>query len=156
MDSIEKPRVLVIMIGALVLLNLATLGFLWFRKPPMPPGHRGEAAAEYLIAEVGLTPDQAADYKLLIQEHQANMRSINDSVRYHKILLFNNININDSTVTSMEASAVARLQAQLELNTFNHFVKVRALCSPVQALKFDKVIGDVLQMMAPPGPPGKR
>lgn len=156
MDSIEKPRVLVIMIGALVLLNLATMGFLWFRKPPMPPGHRGEAAAEYLIAEVGLTPGQAADYRVLIQDHQAKMRSINDSIRYHKVLLFNNLNINDSTVLSIESKAIARFQAELELNTFSHFVKVRALCSPVQAVKFDKAIGDVLRMMAPPGPPGKK
>ncbi len=156
MNSIEKPKVLVAMIGALLLLNLVTLGFLWFRKPPMPPGHRGEAAAEYLIAEVGFTPSQVAEYRVLIQEHQVNMHSINDSIRYHKLLLFNNLTINDSTVTLLESSTIAAFQTALERNTFNHFSKVRALCSPDQVVRFDKVIADVLQMMAPHGPPGKR
>jgi protein CpxP len=156
MDYFDKSRVLTAAIAILVLLNLFTLAFLWLSKPPHPAGPRGDAPAEYLIETVGLTPGQKQAYRELIAEHQAAMRSTHDSIRYHKTQLFNNLQVEDSINAEVEAAAIGRFQRDIEMNTYAHFSKVRALCSPVQVVKFDKVIGDVLHMMAPPGPPEKR
>jgi protein CpxP len=152
MNYFDKSRILVIMITLLVILNLATLSFLWINRSPHPERRGGDAPAQYLIEQVGLTPDQQAAYRVLIRDHQGRMHSIHDSIRFHKIQLFRNLQGIDSTAAKVESATIGRFQETLEMNTFNHFLKVRALCSPVQAIKFDKVIDDVLRMMAPPGP----
>ncbi len=153
MNHFDKARVLMFMVALLVILNLGIVAFLWSSRPPHPGGRRGEAPAQYLIEKVGLTPDQQVAYRELIQEHQQNIRSINDSIRYHKIQLFKYLHTSDSTIAKAESFRISQFQQQLEMTTFNHFLKVRTLCSPVQAVKFDKVIDEVLRMMAPDGPP---
>jgi protein CpxP len=156
MSRIDKPRILIITVAVLVALNLATLTFLWLNNRPHPRGRQGEAPAQYLIEQVGLTPDQITAYRALIQEHQSNMRSINDSIRYHKLQLFSYLQSADSSNARRESGRIGDLQKAVEMNTFDHFLKVRALCDPFQEVKFDNVIGEVLRMMAPPGPPGKK
>ncbi len=153
MNYFDKSRVLIAMVALLVVLNVATLGFLWTQRPPHPRGRPGGPPAQYLIEKVGLTPDQQVTYKELIQSHQQHMRSINDSIRYHKIQLFKYLTTPDSTMAYAESARIGSFQQSLEMSTFSHFSSVRALCSPVQVIKFDKVIDDVLKMMAPPPPP---
>ena len=48
----------------------------------------------------------------------------------------------------------AAQQARLDILPFEHFKKVRALCTTEQQIKFDQIIEQVMQMLAPPQNPG--
>ena len=161
MNYFYKSRFLLILIFTLVLLNLGTLTFMWLSRPPMPgqgrQGGRGENAGEFLVEQVGFNADQREKYSLMREAHQEMARQTQDSLRFYKNSLFRNLPTRDLIAAERASSNIARLQRKLEMNTFNHFVAVRNLCTPEQTKKFDAIIEDVLKMMAPPqGPPRQR
>ncbi len=157
MNYFGKTKILVVMIFALILLNLSTLTFMWINRPQRGPGPGGEGPGRYLMEEVGFTTDQREAYHKLMEEHRSITDSTNDSIRVYKKQLFSYLPSGNLSGAELTASSIARLQKKLELNTFNHFVKVRALCTTAeQTRKFDNTIEDVLKMMAPAGPRGKR
>ncbi|WP_315816860.1 hypothetical protein [Paraflavitalea speifideaquila] len=58
----------------------------------------------------------------------------------------------------VKADEIGILQKQLDLITFQHFQRVRALCKPEQVLKFDTVVKEIVNRMTGgwrnPGKPG--
>jgi hypothetical protein len=57
------------------------------------------------------------------------------------------------------ASAIGKTMQSIDLATYEHFKKLRAICRPDQQQQFDDIILDVVSMMhrqGPPGPPGGR
>jgi hypothetical protein len=61
------------------------------------------------------------------------------------------------TSIQIKSNHVAAAEQQLEIFTFRHFQKLRAICNREQQKKFDSIIKDVLRRMSPgrrpPGPP---
>ncbi|NOT76159.1 MAG: periplasmic heavy metal sensor [Cyclobacteriaceae bacterium] len=158
MNYIDKSRFMVFMIVALVLLNLGTLGVVFMNRPPHGgpgPGRSPEGPGMLLMDKVGFTEEQRAAYRLLMDEHRNLMHSSEDSIRFYKEQLFSYLPASNSTSAELSAVAISRLQKKIEMTTFDHFVKVRALCTPDQATKFDAIIQEVLKMMAPPKGPGQ-
>ncbi|CAN5123818.1 hypothetical protein BH09BAC3_BH09BAC3_30090 [soil metagenome] len=155
MNYFDKPRILVTIIIVLIVLNIATMSFMWLNRPPHEPGRGGARPANFLIEKVGFSPEQIETYHGLMEEHQRASTSINDSLRFYKSLTFSYLPQNNTAAVKESVSSVGRLQQQMEMNTFEHFVKVRALCTPEQAVKFDAVINEVLKMMVP-GPQPKK
>ena len=61
--------------------------------------------------------------------------------------------------TDTLAQRIGIVQAQIDLETFDHFSQLRSLLNEGQAKKFDNVIQDVLRTMGPrqgPPPGGQR
>ncbi|MEI9958666.1 MAG: hypothetical protein WDM90_20685 [Ferruginibacter sp.] len=85
-------------------------------------------------------------------EHQAGQKPLQDSIRSAKETLFDLLKqpaAPDSLVQAASNKAAAA-DAQLELFTFKHFQKLRAICTVTQQKKFDEIIQDVLHRMAMP------
>ena len=159
MNYFYKSRFLLFLIFILVLLNLGTLIFMWLSRPPMPDrqGGRGENAGKFLVEQVGFNAEQQEKYSQLREAHQEMAHQTQDSLRFYKNSLFDNLPTRDSIAADRASANIARLQRKLEMNTFNHFVAVRNLCTAEQTKKFDAIIEDVLKMMAPSqGPPRQR
>ena len=172
MNFFEKPKILTYTIIALFLLNFGTLAFMWLHKPPPPPeferregppGHEmgqehdrrdGERPADFISHELNFSQQQKADFEKLKQEHQTVMKQAHDDMKKNKDEIFSYISKgqNDSVKVNQLADNIAKDQKQIELATYNHFQKVRALCDDNQKKKFDEIIGEVLRMMAPPDP----
>ncbi len=169
MNYFDKPKIMGALILALLVLNFGTLAFMWFNKPhpprpefmfngnPPPPGQE-ERPGEFLIHELNLNQSQLADFIKLRDEHQNAMKQVIEENQKNKDELFKMISAPqvDSAKLNQVTDNIAKGQKQIELATFIHFQKVRALCDDNQKKKFDEIIGDVLKMMAssPPGPKG--
>ena len=82
----ENSKFLKVVIIILLLINLATLGFMWTRKgPPMgPPPHRD--LVEFLSRELNLSQEQKEKFETLKNEHRATPAQISMAKR-------NNVNI---------------------------------------------------------------
>jgi Spy/CpxP family protein refolding chaperone len=158
MNNNSNKRWLAIAIALLLVANVVTLILLWSKSgkgkednPPQGP------VFEYVVKELQLDQQQQDAYAKLRTEHQQGQRMISDSMRKVKdafFALLKDVNTPDSLV-AMNARKAADMETQLELLTFKHFQKVRAICTPDQQQKFDKIIEEVLHRMARPrgGPP---
>jgi len=151
-------------IGLLVITaNIITLALLWARKKPVDPPRREIRGPvfDFLTRELQLDASQQAAYALLRDEHQKGQAVLQDSIRMAKDAFFALLKkpalTNEELLSSSKVAAYA--DEQLDLYTFKHFQKVRAICTPSQQLKFDSVIQDVLHRMSPAaggGQPNRR
>ena len=162
MNNFTNNRLLPVITLLLLTANIVTLALLWAHKggdsgdrnPPPPPGQ----VFEFVNNELKLDSMQREAYKKLREEHQAAQKPLQDSIRKAKdnfFALLQQGNTPDSTMQLFSKRA-SNAEQQLEILTFKHFQKLRALCNADQQKKFDTIIQDVLRRMAPPkrqGPP---
>lgn len=148
----------------LVTANIVTLTLLWTNhksrdqeNKKMPP-LQGEVF-EFINNELKLDSSQRDKYRKLREEHRVVQSTIQDSLRKLKddfFALLKQPGSSDSSIL-LAAKRVSGTVQQMELLTFRHFQKVRALCSVEQQQKFDDIIQEVLRRMAPrknrQGPP---
>ena len=166
MTTSTNNRWFTIVILLLLTANIATLTILWMNhkgggrgdnKPPPPQGQ----VFEFITNELKLDSSQQAAYSKLREEHQAGQKAIQDSMRKAKDAFFALLQQPGTDEATVQAAAkkASDAQQQMEMLTFRHFQKVRAICNPEQQKKFDTIIQDVLRRMAPArrqGPPPPR
>lgn len=157
----RETRFLKIIIVALLLVNTGTLGYLWMDRdrerhdgPPHrhdgPPGPRGGAAA-FLNEALRLSDAQEASYRTLRERHHATVLDIREEMRVDKRSLYALMKSTDTLNSRSDAQqwldSLAAKQRRIEAITYDHFLEVRALCTPQQQQKFDAVIGEALEHM---------
>ncbi|HRO70377.1 MAG TPA: Spy/CpxP family protein refolding chaperone [Chitinophagaceae bacterium] len=143
--SNPRNKNLLIIIGVLLLTNIALLVFFLSQKP----GKQSTAAVknerpgigEMLKNEVGFTDDQIAKYKELKEEQRQTIKPMYDDMRKTKESMFQLLGhpAADSLVNQV-TDAIAQKQKALDLQTFSYFRKVRSLCTAEQQPKYDSLI----------------
>lgn len=155
----EKNKFLMIVIVFLLILNLGTLTFLFIGRgqgrPHGGPPHRKGGPAGFIIEELKFDAQQQTAFNDLKQEHQGQMRMMEDSMRIQRDLLPDLIVSGNRAKADSVSYVISGYQRKIEMFTYDHFVKVQGLCNEEQKKKFKNIIGDILKMMAPPkgGPP---
>lgn len=149
----EKLDFYKIVIAVLLLLNLGTLGFLWYNRPPRP-GQEGPF--RFLVQTTGMDESQQKAYAELRDRHHQKMmdfRQRNGQIR-DKLYALLGADTSKNAEIAMLTDSIASLRREEEQLTFQHFQAVRALCRPDQQTKFDAAIGEAIRSMGPP-PPGR-
>lgn len=170
MTDFLKNRWLHILTILLLIANIVTLTLLWTNNkknadakiPPPPSG----PVFEFITKELSLNQQQQDAYKILRDKHRAAQLVLQDSIRKSKDVFFELMKLPDvsDSILQKASSKGTAFQQQLDILTFKHFQKVRALCNAEQQIKFDNVIQDALRKMAVarphgpggPPPPGER
>jgi hypothetical protein len=152
----EKTKLLTITVFGLLLLNLGLLLFLWRNgnqhRPPQEGRGAQEKALNYLMDELKFDAAQRTACGVFIQTHRYHMDSLQNINRQNRDRLYENLKTGDSTA----ALSIGAVQSQVELEAFNYFRRIRALCRDDQKAAFDHVIYDAMRMMKPPMPPEGR
>ncbi|MES2773364.1 MAG: periplasmic heavy metal sensor [Bacteroidota bacterium] len=153
MNNISRQKWMLPLLLILVVANLATLVYLWLpaKKQPGLPNRNG---FDLLVKELQMTEAQQATYTKLRDEHQRIVRPLREQIRNAKDDLFELLDNDTVSQTVVEAAAAkpALIQQQMDMASFQHFKKLRAICTPAQQLKFDDIIQDVIRQMGlPPG-----
>ena len=169
MSNTTNNRWLTIITLLLLTANVVTLALLWANKkpdreqfnPPPPPPQPGGQVFEFITRELQLDSAQQETYRKLRDEHQSQVRPLQDSIRRAKDSFFDLLkqeNVSDSIVES-SGKKIGNLEQQRDVFTFRHFQKLRVICNNEQKIKFDSVIRQALHQMGQPrGPrpgPGK-
>jgi Spy/CpxP family protein refolding chaperone len=126
-----------------------------FFSPPPPPPPGGQAF-EFLTHELKLDEAQQEAYKKLREEHQSQVRPLQDSIGKSKDSFFDLLKqetVSDSIIENF-SSKIGNLEQQRDVFTFRHFQKLRAICNKEQQIKFDSIIQQALKQMAPARRPG--
>ena len=152
-SSTNKTLVLIIVV--LLLTNIAVLGyFLWYKKSDLPLKAEKErnGIAEPLEKEVGFSADQLAQYKLLKDKQRELIRPMYEDMRKSKDSLFQLLATKDATDSAVVnlAGTIGEKQRTLDLLTFSHFKRVRALCKPDQEVKYDSMLVRMFRKMGRP------
>lgn len=152
----ETARFLKIVIIALLLINTATLAFMWMQNRPGGPIPPRESVFDFLTRELKLDEEQRRQYEALRDEHHAMVEELQHTSRQLHQQYFSQLHgakTDSATILDM-AENMAGIQKQIDLITFYHFQKVRTICRPEQQKRFDVVIEEALRMMAPRPPHG--
>ncbi len=159
MNNHPKNRFWIIMVIILVIMNIATIATFWFLRENDPAKRQGQGrgAMNFLVKELQLDSLQQEKFKDLREEHQQQMREVRTQIRDAKDAMFALLKSPEASDTIIEKASLvtAALEAKIDIITFRHFKKVRALCDSSQQIKFDSIISQVVKMIAP-GPGGNR
>jgi protein CpxP len=166
MNFFTKIRVTTWIIGLLVLLNVLTLGTIWFqqfRRPPAPPplqDQRSENQQRFLERELGLTEQQSQQFQTLRKQFFLQSNAIMQAIHQLRKTMTDELfsSSPDTQKAQKLAEEIGAKQAEQERLSFNHFLELKAVCQPAQQEKFQALMRDLLEMMKPPellGPPGE-
>ena len=149
-----KSKLFNITIILLLLVNTVAVAFILLkkdkhRKPPPPQEQRG-SAFDFLVKELKLDSNQISQYSELRGIHKNSADSILTIKRETKDSLFSLLKTNSAADANVQQqlNIIAQLERNLDELTFNHFKKVRALCTAQQQVTFDEVIAKALRMQA--------
>jgi protein CpxP len=139
MKNLVKNKITGWLIAILVLANIATLVFFWI-------GHlrnqRNNSPKEFLANKLNFSYSQRDAYFDLAKEHNETARAIRKEVKLNKEAFFNLLksdHVLDSVKTKAALEVSLSIQS-LDILTFEHFEKVRAICTPVQKKIFDDLV----------------
>ena len=152
--AIAKNKVLLIIVGVLLLVNLGVL--LLFVNMKQPGGRVRDRVrqgmSEVLEKKAGFTPQQLKAYQELREQHWAKMKPLLGDMRAAKDSFYRLLyqpSVADSTLSRVAAAIGVRQQA-IDMQTFRHFQQVRALCTPEQRPKLDSLIHQVVSRTGAP------
>jgi Spy/CpxP family protein refolding chaperone len=163
MSNNTNNRWFTVIVLLLLTANIVTLALLWINKkpergflndPPPPPPPGGQAF-EFITHELKLDAAQQEAYKKLRDEHQSQVRPLQDSIGKAKDSFFELLKLENVTDSMVErySKKIGNMEQQRDVFTFRHFQKLRAICNKEQQIKFDSVIQQALKQMAPPRGP---
>jgi Spy/CpxP family protein refolding chaperone len=158
----ESAKFLKTTIVVLLLVNIATLVFMWTSRHSegsMQPAPGGPSrVAEYLTHELNLTVDQQKKFEELRDVNHEKIQELNQkSGKMHKEYfdMLGSPQLDSGKMMQL-ADSMSACTKKIELLTFEHFREVRALCNAEQQKKFDVIIQDALRMMSPKRPRPER
>lgn len=149
MEKQNRSKVFLVIIGILLIANIAMLSFFLMKKDNGRNEKRPDRKAmiaDFLKKEIGFNQAQLQQYDTLSDRHRDNVRKMYDNHRSSKDNQFKQLaasNFSDSIINNM-ADQSAASQKIMELQMFNHLKNIRALCTPEQLPKFDSLFVKIL------------
>lgn len=162
MMKIDKTKLLLTLVVLLTILNVTTLASIWrlvdLRSLSiMPPPHGGPK--DFIISKLDLDEEQQKVFEGLRQEHFQEMKILQENIRAEKDAMYDLLKSNqpDTVASYQHIARIMQNEERLERITFDHFRKVRVICTPEQQQHFDVIIDEVMHMiMRPPRPENHR
>ena len=149
----EKTKLLTISIIGLLLLNFATLGFLFLSGPKghRPPHEVRQMPKEIIIEKLHFDNQQQKDYTKLIEWHHGEITRLDKNIREAKNELYSllgknqiDVKVKDSLITVINSN-----QKQIEETHFKHFTDIKKLCHPNQLEGFNDLTEELSRIFAP-------
>ena len=157
MSYFNRNKWWVVAFVLLIIMNLTTLTTLWvIQDRRWPPSiNQRSGIVDYLVKELGFDSIQKKQLIELRNNHEERLMGMRGKTRDAKDALFALLtkdNVPDSMIQKA-AYASSENDQQIDVLTFQHFQKIRSLCTPDQKIKFNAIIGELIRSQGPP-PPG--
>jgi len=151
----NNNRFLKIVIIVLILINLGTLGFIWFRTAKSDTSIRRSVAAGFLVKELDLSDAQRKEYFRMRRNHRITLWKLEEADQSLHSRFFNQLfsETPDLKMVHDLADSIAANRKKMELLTYEHFMHVRQILTPGQQEKFEKIFDEVISIVLPPPPP---
>jgi len=140
----------------LMLLNIASIGFMWWKNMPHHFDRRQEEkATEYIIHELNLDAKQQLAYTALLKTHREEMKEADRDLMKTKDALFDQLqeDIMDSSKVINAAALIGKAEERNSLLILHHFQQLKAICNDEQKKKLLTVLKGILGRMKNHPPP---
>jgi Spy/CpxP family protein refolding chaperone len=158
MNYFKNNIILLLVITALILVNLALVFFAFTnketRKPPMTQEERMRHTEEKLKNEVGFNDDQIKKYEELRKQHFESIHPKFEQLEQTKESFLNLVyqnNLTDSAIQSGSAK-ICEEQRSIDEQMLRHFVSLRQLATEEQRPKLDSFLQRIIKRMTGKGP----
>jgi hypothetical protein len=144
-----------ITIGVLLIINIVLMVLLFQRPSPPEHGKPPVGPRKMMEQRMQFDANQVAKFDVLIQQHQAALKPVRDSISFHRKALAALLKSNESDLSTVNnhAQRIGNLQTQLELINHDHFLQVRGLCTTEQLPAFNNLIEEVSGIISNSPPP---
>jgi Spy/CpxP family protein refolding chaperone len=150
----NRPSFPWILVLLLIGINIGLMVFLWAGNGHKPPKPRGE---KIMVEEIlGMDEKQRISFKEIQDAHFAVTDSMRSSLRAQRDSAFQQLKGGnpDSVAVNRHLSRLGAITQAIETEIFNHFMEVRAACTPAQVPKFDgALLEEILHRRHRNGPP---
>lgn len=145
MNRLKNTKVLVGIIIFLMLVNIATLSFLWFTRPTAKKersDHKKTPDVErFLKRKLNLSDDQTRLFQEARDDHfAATQHLVKAMQKDRKELMKLLAQKPDSAEVNHLIRKMSRTQMDLERASFEHMQRLRSYCTEKQQPKFDSVM----------------
>lgn len=159
MDWLSKQKTYVWLVILLVIINLATLIFLWIGRPKPPEMSEGKRpdTNKFLKNELGLNDAQNKKLKDLREELFDTTETLRELLWSRKHLLQEESFKDTADLVQVKSlvTEIGNIEALLEMLRFDHFTLVKKVLTEEQSKKFKSIISENGKLK--PGPfEGKR
>jgi len=149
----SKIKLLTIAVIALILINISTLAFFFFKAPrPMDQ----KSPKEAVIEKLHFDENQVASYDELIKIHFEKIKALNRDLLITKNNLYKELSNSDNKkVTDSLLFELANQQGEIEKTHYNHFLDIKKLCKPEQIEEFNALSNELAKIFSPKLPPNE-
>lgn len=156
----EKSKLLTITIIGLLLLNFATIGFLFLNSPNKehhPPMDRMRPR-DMIVQKLHFDESQKKEFEKLIEWHKDEIQKYDEEIRKSKIELYDLLlnNVIDIKEKDSLIAEIIRNQKEIEAVHFKHFEDIKKLCKENQKDDFNNLSKDLARIFGPNKPPRGR
>lgn len=151
----SKTKLLSIAVIGLLVINIAIVGFLLLKKPPIRPEGRppmgqdgrppmqDEGPKKIIAERLHLDKEQVAAFEKLIIAHQGSVNALDDSMRNAKNDLY--LSLQSETFAGKDSlvNLLGALQKKIELIHYEHFADIKKICKPDQLGDFEKLTNEL-------------
>ncbi|WEK35687.1 MAG: hypothetical protein P0Y53_24640 [Candidatus Pseudobacter hemicellulosilyticus] len=154
MQQFPKQKWLLVLVFVLLITNIITLSIYWLKeKPPHKPEgvNREKRMGQFMVTELKLSPEQETVYWKMRDTLVNEQRLVMDSVRIVKKQFYDLLkqpNTYSDPLLKAKSAAVAVQLNKLDLLTFRHFEKLKAICTPEQLQQYDRVVEEIVNRMS--------
>lgn len=143
----DKIKLLTIVIIALLLVNIATLGYLFAGKNHRP-GEKREGPKKLIIEKLHFNDQQQEQYDLLIQWHRGQINKLDDQIHQAKNKLYLQLQKSTSDTKAKDSiiDAITGYQKQIEITHFKHFEDIKKLCKPEQLNDYNNLTEELANL----------
>ena len=147
-----------IVIIFLMVLNMGTLGYVWFNNRPQEPRFMPPHEADRMMTDRMKFDEKQLDlFEDLKHEHHSQMVELHSEAKGLHVALFDLLK--DKIVDTLKRDSLIQLlqqnARQKEIVTFDHFYKLRGILRPDQTQYFDGFMEEFSRRIMSPGP-GRR
>lgn len=149
----ERTKLLTITIIGLLLINLATLVFVFLNGPKpggMPHEERHQPKA-IIIDKLHFDTNQQKEYEKLILWHRGKIDELDSAIRETKNELYSILGEEkiDNNAKTRLITRLNQYQKQVEETHFKHFEDIKKLCKPAQKEEFEALTEELSRIFAP-------
>lgn len=149
MDLIKRNKTLTWLVVILIIVNVAVISFMWLNRPgesllPPPPPPQNRSAGDlvkFLRNELNLNERQVKEFNELRRNHFTAVSTHAKEMHQLKKSLMDNVFLGKEINADSLSKQIGRLQAKIELETYNHFNDLKEVCGKEQVEKLRKILG---------------
>ena len=145
MDFLSKQKLTNLLIIVLVVINILSLTFIWYRemhRPKLPPPQPGrEDVGRFIKDQLNLNNEQKTQFDKYMKKHADVTREMNNKIgELKKEILIEAFNPNsDTNKVNDLTQKIGKIQGDYEKFLYEHFQKLASVCNPEQKEKLKNI-----------------